>query len=310
MKHSSEKVQVVQELHKPARRNFPRRRTIIKALDDLWNCDLAQMDLYASKNKNHKFILVVIDCFSKYIWATPLKSKSGKEVSHAFRKILQTSGRRPMNLQTDQGKEFFNSHFQELMTKFHINHYHSYSVKKASIVERVIRTLKDKLYKYFSLNGTYTWINILQNKVDEYNSTRHSTTGMKPRDVTKENEKHILNTAYNHIKIARKNKMKLNDIVRISKVKHVFSKGYTPNWTTELFKIVKVQITNPVTYLLEDTQGRPIRGAFYENELQKTMQPDVYLVEKVLRKKRDKVLVRWLGMDESHDSWIHKTNKL
>lgn len=307
MKHTKEKIKLVNELHRPIRKNFKRRKTIIKGIDDLWQSDLGQMDMYASNNKNFKFILIVIDCFSKYLWAKPLKNKSGEEVTKAFNLILKE--RCPQNLQTDQGKEFFNSKFNELMQKYSINHYNTFSCKKAAIAERVIRTVKERLFKYFSLNGSYNWVDILPQIVSNYNNTKHRTINMKPIDVCKENEKKVLKFAFTHLKLATKpKKFSIGDIVRISKAKHVFDKGYTPNWTTELFKIVKVKITNPTTYILEDLNGRPISGAFYEDELQKTMQPDIYLVEKVLHKRGNKVFVKWLGFDDSHNSYINKTD--
>lgn len=310
MEHSKEKVQVVNELHRPARKNFPRRRTIIKGIDDLWQSDLMQMDSYADENKNHTFVLVVIDCFSKFVWTKALKTKCAEEVTKAFSEILKQSNRRPKNLQTDQGREFFNFKFKNLMKKYKINHYNTYSVKKAAIVERVIRTLKEKLFKYFSLNGTYYWLQILPKIVADYNTIKHRTIGMSPIEVNKSNEKLLLRSRYNHIKIAGRGKFKVGDTVRISKFKHVFSKGYLPNWTTEIFKISKIQITNPVTYLLDDLQGNPIRGAFYEPELQSASNSDIYLVEKILCERGNKVLVRWLGFDQSHDSWIDKSNRL
>ncbi len=308
---SKEKVQLVDELHKPIRKNFPRRRTVIKGLDDLWQTDLAQMDTYMKANKNFKYILMVIDCFSKYVWAKPLKSKSAGDVTEAFAAILKESKRCPKYLNSDQGKEFYNSNFQRLMKQYNINHYSTFSVKKAAIVERSIRTIKEKLFKYFSLSGTYRWIDVLPNIIKTYNEQKHSLTKMRPCDVSKKHEKTLLNTVYNHIKIATgRAKFSVGDVVRISKAKHVFEKGYTPNWTTELFIINQVKISDPVTYLLKDMNDRPIKGAFYGEELQKTKNPDVYLVEKVLRKKGNKVLVKWLGFDESHNSWIDAENKL
>lgn len=308
--HSKEKIQVVSELHRPVRKNFLRRRTIIKGIDDLWQGDLIELGIYASENDNHKFILVIIDCFSKFIWVKALKSKGAEEVSRVFAEILKESARSPKNLQTDQGKEFFNSKFKNLMKKYNINHYNTYNVKKAAIVERVIRTIKEKIFKSFSLNGTYRWLDILPTIIHEYNNVKHRTINMKPNEVNESNEQLLLKNRYNHIKIAAHGKFKVGDMVRISKFKHIFSKGYLPNWTTEIFKINKIQITNPVTYLLDDLQGQPIRGAFYEPELQKAKYSDVYLVEKILRKKGNKLLVRWLGFDKSHDSWINKSNKL
>lgn len=310
MKHSKEKIQLVEELHRPARINFPRRRTIIKGLDDLWQMDLGQLDRYAKVNKNFKYILTVIDCFSKFIWAKPLKTKTGEEVTHAFESILKESGRRPKNLQTDQGREFFNTHFKKLMQKYDINHYNTYSRMKAAIVERAIRTIKERLFKHFSLNGSYKWIDALSEIIENYNRRKHRTIKMRPCDINKRNEAKIRKLVYNHLKIVGIRKFKVNDIVRISRAKQVFDKGYTPNWTTELFKISKVRITNPTTYLLEDMNGLPIAGGFYGYELQKTNNPDIYLVERITgrRKLKGKVQlkVRWLGLKE--ETWIDAKN--
>lgn len=296
------KAQVVKELHRPARRNFIRRRTIIKGFDDLWQADLAEFTNYAKVNRGNKYILVVIDCYSKFVWTKAIKEKSAQSVGDAFKFILsRANGRIPKNLQTDQGKEFYNTNFNSIMKKQNINHYSSFTVKKAAIVERVIRTLKEKIYKLFSLNGNYNWINILEKVTNEYNNRIHRTIGMKPKDVNKKTKI----DAFDHLKIVCKQKFKVGDLVRISKSKHAFAKGYTPNWTTEIFKIRKVHITNPTTYLLDDYQGNPISGGFYEQELQKTKQPDIFLVEKVLRKKGPKILVKWLGFDNTHNSWIN-----
>jgi len=128
---------------------------------------------------------------------------------------------------------------------------------------------------------------------------------MRPIDVILAVAERLLATVYSAIKIAGPAKFKMGDSVRVSKYKTVFEKGYTPNWTTELFKIVKVQRINSVTFLLEDYRGKSIAGAFYEYELLGA-HPDIYLVEKVLRRKGNEVYVKWLKFDESHKSWIHK----
>ena len=148
------KRQVIEELHKPARKNFKRRRVVIKGLDDLWQADLVEMGAYSSDNKNHCLLLTIIDTFSKYAWGIPIKNKIGAEVT-AARQSVFNDGRIPKNLQTDDGKEFFNKSFQNLMNKYGVNHYSTYSVLKASIVERFNRTLKSMMWKEFSMNGTY-----------------------------------------------------------------------------------------------------------------------------------------------------------
>ncbi|KAK4873511.1 hypothetical protein RN001_015540 [Aquatica leii] len=142
-----------------------------------------------------------------------------------------------------------------------------------------------------------------------YNNTFHRTIKMKPSMVNKNNEKSILQSAYSHIKIANQNnKFSLGDYVRISKYRNAFEKGYTPNWSNEIFIIRKVKLTNPTTYLLKDIKGDDILGGFYEMELQKVKHPDTYLIERILRKKGTKMYVKWLGFDETHNSWINKNS--
>lgn len=303
---------VVNELHKPARKNFQRRRVIIKGLHDLWQADLVEMQSFLKFNRNYRYILVVINTFSKFVWALPVKSKSGKDVTAAMKKILIDAKTPPKNLQTDRGKEFFNRSFQDLMEEFKINHYSSFSNMKASIVERVNRTLKNNMWKRFSMQGNYKWLNILPEVVSEYNNKKHRTTGLKPKDINKSNEKNILKSTYTHIKTVDPLTSKFNqgDFVRISKYRDLFSRGYTPNWSNEIFQIKEIKLTNPTTYLLKDDKDEDILGSFYKEELQKVKHANVYLVEKVLRKKGNKVFVKWLGMDNSSNSWINKNELL
>ncbi|XP_071579079.1 uncharacterized protein, partial [Temnothorax nylanderi] len=171
-----EKQRLVEELHAPARRNFPRRHVIVRGYDDLWQADIVEMRPYSRFNGGYHYILTVIDVLSKHAWAVPLKGKGGSETANAVAEIIRRSGRCPSNLQTDMGKEFYNTDVQRLVRK-------------------------------------------------------HGLA-----------------------------KFKAGDSVRVSKYKTIFEKGYSPNWTTEVFKIVKVQHTNPVTYLLEDYRGKSVAG--------------------------------------------------
>lgn len=308
------KLDVINEIHRSVRVNFPRRHVIMKDIDDLWQADLIDMQAISNKNGNFKFILVIIDTFSKYAWAYRLKNKTKDLVCNVFKELL-IKGRVPKNLQTDHGTEFYNDKFKKLMNLYDINHYSTFSTKKASIVERFIRTIKFKIYKQFSLKGNYKWSDdTLDEIIDKYNHTYHKTIGQKPIEVNNHN-KIVVQERYrkahsNNFNTQNKKRFQVNDFVRISKYKGTFEKGYTPNWSTEIFKIVKVQNTTPVTYLLEDARHQPILGAFYTYELQKTKHPDIYLVEKVIKKKGSKVLVKWLGLPSSENSWIDNTNVL
>lgn len=304
-----EKRTIVNELHSQARKNFKRRRVIMKGIDDLWQADLVEMGNYSGVNKGYKYLMTVIDTFSKYAWVQPTKTKNASDVSKAFQRILNL-GRIPNNLQTDDGKEFFNKEFYKLMQKYSINHYSTYSIMKASIVERFNRTLKGLMWKEFSNNGTYYWTDTYKDLIKRYNESKHRTIKMAPKAVNNSNEKMLLKTVYNHLKVFKSSRLHVGDYVRISKYKNVFEKGYTPNWTTEIFKITSVQNTNPVTFLLADYEGNPIKGGFYKEEIRHTRFPNTYLVEKVLKTKRQMALVKWLGFSTEHNSWINKNEIL
>ncbi|KAL4123320.1 hypothetical protein QTP88_015517 [Uroleucon formosanum] len=166
------------ELHKPARKNYIRRRVNVYGKNDLWQADLVEMMPYSKQNKGHKYILCVIDCFTKFAWAIPLKSKTAKEVSSAMSKILLR--RTPKLLQLDNGKEFYNSTFDALMEKHNIHKYSTYSTMKACIVERFNRTLKEKMFREFTARGSPEWLSILPSLINEYNNSKHRTIGMTP----------------------------------------------------------------------------------------------------------------------------------
>lgn len=302
---------LVNELHAPVRKNYRRRRVVIKGLRDLFQADLVEMIPYSKANGNFKYILTVINAFSKYGWAVPLKNKTGKEVTRAMETILLDKRNNiPKNLQTDNGTEFYNADFKNLMTRYGINHYSTFSNLKSSIVERFNRTLKEKMWKEFSMQGNYRWLEMLPKLIQDYNNREHRTIGMKPSEVNSRNASILLKTVYNYIKTVDpiRKRVKVGDYVRISKHRHAFTKNYTPNWSNEVFTIHTVRNTNPTTYLLKDASGEIISGGFYREELQNVKHPDVYLVEKVLRRKGQQVLVKWLGLGPSHNSWISKSN--
>lgn len=166
------KEQVVREIHRDARKNFTRRKYTMRGIADTIQADLIEMQPYKQENHGYRYILIAIDTFSKMAYAEPLKDKTGPEVTNAMDHIFRKIGQRIKNLQTDDGKEFFNSTMKRLLTQYHVNHYSTFSIKKASIVERLIRTIKRKLYMMFNLNGSYKWHDILQQTIDNYNHTR------------------------------------------------------------------------------------------------------------------------------------------
>lgn len=298
---------IVEEIHKQARKRFPRRHVYVKGLDDTWQIDLVDMQKHARVNGGNKYILTVIDVLSKYAWAVAVRNKSGEAVTDAMQRIfLQSHPRIPANLHCDAGKEFYNKKFKSLTSKLNINLYSTFSVMKASVVERFNRTLKGWMFKEFGVQGNYKWINLLPVLLNRYNNRVHRTIGMRPKDVKERHEK-SLREKLNKLPIGqaiRKANFKTGDIVRVSKHKTLFQKGYLPNWSTELFSVDRVKRSVPPVYILRDTRGNVIKGAFYGQELKLTKYPDTYLVERVLRKKGNRFYVKWLGLDSSHNSWI------
>lgn len=301
------KQELVDELHRGVRRNFNRRHVEMRGLYDTLQADLVEMIPHARDNDGMKYILVVINIFSKKAYARAVKNKSGSIVARAMDSILREINHPIKNLHVDMGNEFYNNQMTEVLEKYHIKIYSTYSTTKASIVERLNRTLKNKMWKRFSFNGSYRWVDMLQSLLDEYNDSKHRTIKMKPNSVTTRNEKSLLEGVYNRkwsITYAVKPKFQVGDTVRMTKYKHIFEKGYTPNWTAEVFKIKKIQYTNPITYNLVDLDDRDIKGTVYAEELQLAKNPSMYLVERIIRRRGNRAYVKWLGFDNSHNSWI------
>ena len=290
---------LAEELHKPIKRKFNKRRVFVNGIDKIWAADLADMTALSNDNNGVKFLLV-IDIFSKYGWIVPLKDKKGETVANALKTIFKE--RKPGKLWTDKGREFYNKDVKEL-----VNLYSTENEEKSSIVERWIRTMKEKMWKYFTDNNTYTYMDVLPELVEDYNNTVHSSIKMTPIDASKKkNELTVWRNLYpDRYKINNLTpKFSVGDEVRITKKKKVFEKGYTTRWTEEIFTIKEIQNTNPITYKLEDLQGEEIKGTFYEPELQKTGQ-QIYRIEKIIKKEKGKSLVKWKGYSDKFNSWVN-----
>ena len=220
------KSSIIEELHKPIRVKFPRRKVIVKGFFDLFMADLIDMKAFAKFNNGFKYILAIIDCFTKKAWAVALKSKSGPEVSRGMRLVLSGLEKAPKFLAHDQGGEFNNPHWARLMKNYNITDYNTYSDLKAQSAEVLIRTIKRQIFKNFNLLGTYNYLSFLDEILKTYNSTIHSTTGFAPNEINQSNRattvKHIYKlNAWRPRKKPPKHEsaLKLKTLVRISKKK-------------------------------------------------------------------------------------------
>ena len=301
-------------LHRQARKKYHTRKYIVHDIDEQWQADLADVALIANQNRGYHFILTVIDIFSRYAWARPLKTKSGKEVADAFKDIFR-EGRIPKRIQTDQGKEFENRHVLSLFREHNIELFSVKSAYKAAIVERWNRTLKSKLWKYFTMSTKQNWTRVLQDVVDSYNKSIHRTIKRKPIDVTRENVAEVREEVYlKRSRSKEKSDINVGDKVRISKVKSIFEKGYLPNWTEEIFTVASINRKySPISFKLKDYQDEIIEGSFYRQEIEPVIQDDdIFIVEKVIRNQRRSgeiwSLVKWQGYPSSMNSWVRKSD--
>ena len=300
--------QLAEELHKPIRRKFKTRKVIVNHIDEIWSADLVFMDKLSKWNKGFKYLLTVIDVFSKFAWVVPLKDKKGSSITTAFADIIKTYKRKPEYLWVDKGSEFYNKTFKEWLLQNDIELYSTFNEGKAVIIERFNRTLKSRMYKQFTIQNNTIWYNIIDKLVDEYNKTKHGSIKLTPVEASKKkNHGLVYFNLYGDIEaLKQKPKFKIGDKVRISKYKRkVFDKGFTPNWTEEVFTVDKIQYTNPITYKLKDLRGEDIQGSFYELELLKAEQ-EVFRIDKVIRRdyKKKQALVSWKGYSDDFNTWI------
>lgn len=249
--------------NQPTRR-FTRLKTFAKHINEIWCMDLAFVDQLAEFNNDYKYLLVCIDVFSRFVRVQPMKNKTSKETLKAFQKMVN-SKTKPEKLWVDKGTEFAKD-FRNFCNQKNILRYSIMSETKAALAERAIRSLKNIIFRFMEDNG-YKFIHKLQNFVNTMNSRVNRSIGLKPKDVKNSN---VLSILYNYKFMSHKKpKFKPGDFVRITKEDIPFRKGYRAQYTSEVFKIVKITSLKPVTYLIEDLDGEIVKGKFYDPELKK-----------------------------------------
>ena len=223
------------------------RPVIAAGVDDTWGLDLADMAEWHASNEGYKYILVVVDVFSRYAWCRALKTKDAKDVWDALQTILDKQ--QPKHIWVDKGSEFYNKLWDAKLKALDISRYSTYSDAKVSIAERFIRTLKTKIWFQVIVRGTHKWIDLLQPIVETYNETKHSTIKMTPTEAREPyNEEALLDEIESPP--LGKPKYKLGQWVRIHRMKGTFEKGFHPNFSYEIYKIVGIRVSQPVMYLL------------------------------------------------------------
>lgn len=303
----------------PYKKKIQRSRTIVKGIDYLWQMDLMDLVTLESYNDGHKFVLLVIDIFSRFVWCFALLHKTGVEVTDKIKLILST-GRKPIYVQTDKGKEFKNRVFQGFLKENNITFMETQSEVKAAYAERAIKTIKGRIFKYMYYKETYKYYDIVNFITYNYNHTKHRVLGMKPIEVTKANEQQVWNEMYASLKnpVVRKSQkpskdLNVGDYVRISFLRNLFSREYSDRWSQEIFQIFNKAMRDGVTvYWLRDFSGEEVLGSFYREELQLTdvSKDTVYKIEKIIKTRKTKAgvkqyLVKWKYWNSKYNSWVN-----
>ena len=241
MKRDLTKIFVDEIYSKPHIKNYPTNKIIYNHIDEIWSIDLADFSDYkTSNNKGYRYIFIIIDNFSKNLWAIPLKNKYGQTITNDFSNILTTSKRKPLKLESDRGAEFYNNIFQNFKKLKNIQHYSRYTDKGPSIAERVIRTIRNLLKKPVFEKGKADWISELPSVVKKYNNTIHSSTKMTPIQASKKvNEKEVFSNLRD-VRVKRQPKFNLGQLVRTADIRKVFSKGDSTNWSYKLYPLTEV----------------------------------------------------------------------
>lgn len=305
-------------LLKPVRYRFPRNQVVVSGLDWQWDVDLMDMTTYKTENNGYSFILVATDILSHFAWARALKTKSGVEVSQAFRSIFE-EGRVPSVIRSDKGTEFTGKLTQQVFHKHKIKFFVTDDVTKANYIERFIRTLRLRFARYFRHKETHKWIDQLQNFTKGYNATYHRTIKTSPKSVTQQNQDDVWMTQYGTPRPLPKQqdfKFQVGDFVRIAHLRRTFQKEQQDRWTTEVFKIRERSVRAGLNvYFLSDFLDDPIKFALYESELQQVrLDPaGTFKIDKIIRSRKRRgvekeYLVSYKGWPSKFNSWVKKSD--
>jgi transposase InsO family protein len=305
-------------LQKPIRYKFKRSRIITTGIDNMWDMDLAEFQQIASSNDGVRYLLIVIDIFSRYLFVRPLKTKSAIDVTEAVMSVF-ADGRKPKKLRSDQGAEFNNARMKRSTVEVGVRHFHTQNEVKANYAERVIRTLKNVIYRLINSTNSNRYIDELPNLVFNYNHSAHRSLHERtPASVNKTNEVAVWREMYfekpstKQKSTVKKFGFRVGDTVRIAATRRVFSKDSHHRWTREIFVIThRYRFQNIPLYRLNDMTKESIQGTFYANELQRVTKDEqsVYHIERVIKRIRVKgggyqYLVRWLGWPAKFDSVV------
>ena len=295
-------------LHRETKRPRKYNPIYVRKKNVLWQADLADLSALASKNNKTRYLLTVLDTFSRRAWALPIKEKTGVEVWRAFRRIL--GKRRPKKLLTDRGTEFTNSIFRQGLKRLNITSVHLHSDQKAAHVERFNRTLKRLIYNYLTHSASKRYLDVLPQLMSTYNNRYHRIIKMSPFQADQEkNRKRVLaNLAPLYHQDKKNPSYTVGTLVRVKRAKRYFQRGHDESFSRHIYRIARINTVKPrPTYFISTLDNDDeFEGGFYEEELQPVQFNDVFKKDKILQETTGEVLVSWKGWGPEYNAWIDK----
>lgn len=309
--------QLTYSLHHPARRRFKRNPIVATSVGDVCQADLVDLNMFRGDNDGFCYVLTFIDVFSKLAFAEPLKNKTASSIKQAFEKIFQSF--HPAQIQTDRGLEFKNNVVMTMMRKYSVNLYFTYNQDiKAAVVERFNRTIKARMFRFFTYTGSRRWIDVLDDLVHAYNRSYHRSIKMRPIDVVDADPRHVFRNLYGFNteremllsdEPDEKKKLNIGDTVRIRYHIAPTEKGYLPNFTDATYTIKQIiKGAKRMMYKVVDYADQEYPRRLYAEDLLKVPPNPLYRIEKILRKRRSprgpEVLVKFVNYPNSANQWI------
>ena len=233
-------------------RNYPTNKIIYNNVDEIWSIDLADMNDYKiSNNKSYRYIFIVIDNFSKNLWAIPLKNKFSQTITNECSNILTKSKRKPLKIESDRGAEFYNSIFRNFLKSKKNQYYSRFTDKGPSIAERVIRTIRNLLKKPIFLAGNADWLSELPSVIKQYNNTIHSSIEKTPNQASKKTNERKVSSNLQDRRVKQQPNYNLGQLVRTADFKKVFSKGVSTNYNYILYTITEIIHDSILSYRID-----------------------------------------------------------
>ena len=261
--------------HRQAKRKHDRLPVRCRFINEIWCMDLAQVDKLADSNGGIKYLMLIVDVFSRFVRVGTMRNKSAETAKACFINLCSEKNDLmfPRKLWIDSGKEFL-ADFKNFCEDAGIRVYSTHTEKKALFAERYIQSFKNILYRFLEERKTTHHKKHLQEFVNTMNSRVNNTTGLAPKDVRNHHYLQVLHSSRQQMKIPklRKPKLQPGDKVRLAYAEKSFRKGYKAQFSDDVYEIVRITTIKPVvTYQVKDETGETLKGRYYEQELQKTI---------------------------------------